>query len=161
MRHRNRTAVRTPDAIRVAVVLVLAVTAVPALALQFQVETGPGVSVAVAHPDARVAAEEPYTVHAPGVETPFTSGMTDARGRATFLPNQPGEWRIRISPAQAEPLVVSVSVDEAEVMALPHRGLSGFVVASGFFGYIVGLAGILMIWRASRSTYLARSERGP
>jgi nickel transport protein len=145
----------------VAVAIALAIVAADAAALPYEVETGPGVSIAVRHADGRVAAREPYVVHAPGVEAPFAEGVTDSRGRVTFLPNQPGEWRVAVTPEQAEPATVTIDVDEAAVMALPHRGLTGFVVASGFFGYLVGLAGILMIWRASRSTYLARSDRGP
>jgi nickel transport protein len=132
-----------------------------AAAVQYTVETGPGVSVALAHEGARVLAEEPYTVYAPDANEPFQHGLTDSRGRATFLPNQPGRWRVDVTPAGAEPLSITVEVDEAAVRALPHQGLGAFAVATAAFGYLVGLAGILMIWRASRSTYLARSERGP
>jgi hypothetical protein len=71
----------------IAVALILtAVGARPAPALEYQVEHGHGVSVAALHGDARVADDTQYT----GFGPPFQSGMTDSRGRATFLPNQPG-----------------------------------------------------------------------
>jgi hypothetical protein len=146
---------------RLACAALLTFAPLTASALQYELETGPGVSVALAHPDARVAADEPYTVYAPDTDTPFQQGMTDSRGRATFLPNRPGEWRVEFAPAGEEPLTVAVDVDEADIMTLPHAGLGLFTVATAGFGYLVGIAGILMIWRASRSTYLARSSREP
>jgi hypothetical protein len=75
----------------IAVALILtAVGARPAPALEYQVEHGHGVSVAALHGDARVADDTQYTGFGPGADAPFQSGMTDSRGRATFLPNQPG-----------------------------------------------------------------------
>jgi len=63
--------------------------------LQHRIEEGAAVSVEFFFADGSDFAFESYEVYRAGDEIPFQVGRTDARGRAVFLPDRAGTWRIK------------------------------------------------------------------
>ena len=103
---------------------------------------------------------EPYEVFAPGLETPFQAGRVNALGELSFRPDRPGTWRVRVATEDGHGAVIRLEVDEAGVAAaLPaqhghaHQYWPRVVAA---LGYLLGVFGLLALWRARR----ARSGAG-
>lgn len=102
---------------------------------------------------------EPYQVFAPDTDVPFQTGRTDAKGRISYLPDRPGRWRVVVTTEDGHGVEVRVRVDEAlsitEVEA-PARG--GLVNTLAGIGYLLGLAGLLILWRQRRKPPMKSSS---
>ncbi len=93
-----------------------------------------------------VASYSEYELFPPSSsETPFQLGRTDAQGRLSFLPNETGVWRVKVSADSQHGLhgvEIEVQVDEsmtAEIASRPlvarhTRLVVGISVLFGIFG---------------------------
>ena len=98
---------------------------------------------------------EPYEVFAPDSDTPFQAGRINALGEASFRPDRPGTWRVRVVTEDGHGAVIEVTVDEAMTVAGAgggHGHAHGYwprVLAA--LGYLLGVFGLLALWSARRA----------
>lgn len=64
-------------------------------ALSHTVQQGSAVIVELRYGDGSPFSYEAAEVYRPGESVPFLAGRTDATGRLAFVPDRPGDWRIR------------------------------------------------------------------
>jgi nickel transport protein len=98
---------------------------------------------------------EPYEVFAPGDETPFQTGRINALGEASFRPDRPGAWRLRVMTADGHGTTIELEVDAAGAVSAVHTGHGH---AHGYWprvlaalGYLLGGFGLWMLWRQRRA----------
>lgn len=98
-----------------------------------------------------------FRVFSPDGQRIFASGNTDALGRAVFVPDQPGNWRVLMATEDGHGAEVAVHVDGgAEAAGAVRDKASGVPVAGRIpataagIGYLFGLAGLLALWRLRR-----------
>ncbi len=97
-----------------------------------------------------------FRVFSPGGQKVFSSGNTDALGRAVFVPDQPGRWRVLMATEDGHGADVEVSVEGPAVTAVDPDQESTAPVAGRIpataagIGYLFGLAGLLALWRLRR-----------
>jgi nickel transport protein len=124
-------------------------------AMLHEVVDGEAVTLRLSYGGAEQPLFEPYEVFAPGLETPFQSGRVNALGELSFRPDRPGTWRVRVATEDGHGAVIRLEVDEAGVAtALPaqHGHAHEYwprVVAA--LGYLLGVFGLLALWRARRA----------
>ena len=53
-----------------------------------------------------------YEIFAPDTTIPFAVGRTDALSRVTFVPNQTGEWKLKVFSEDGHGKVVTIDVRE-------------------------------------------------
>ncbi|MCU0254992.1 MAG: DUF4198 domain-containing protein [Acidobacteria bacterium] len=58
-------------------------------------QTGSALVVELRYGDGSPFSYEAAEVFRPGETVPFLAGRTDANGRLAFVPDRPGEWRVR------------------------------------------------------------------
>lgn len=77
--------------------LILFLAAAPAAAHQLThaAQIGPAVIVELRYGDGTPFGYESAEVYRPGEAVPFLAGRTDANGRLAFVPDRPGDWRVR------------------------------------------------------------------
>jgi nickel transport protein len=128
---------------------------VHAHAMLHEVVDGEAVTLRLSYGGAEQPLFEPYEVFAPGLETPFQSGRVNALGELSFRPDRPGTWRVRVATEDGHGAVIRLEVDEAGVAAaLPaqHGHAHEYwprVIAA--LGYLLGVFGLLALWRARRA----------
>lgn len=100
------------SAVTLAAILVLGCAA-PARAhgVRTEVAVGSMTVVTFTHEDGSPLAHTPFTVLAPRHTQPFLSGTTDRRGRVVFLPDEVGDWKVRVAGADGHGAVITVAVD--------------------------------------------------
>lgn len=98
-----------------------------------------------------------FRVFSPDGRTIFASGKTDALGRAVFVPDQPGAWRVLMATEDGHGAEVEVPVDEGRARAgggseggLGARATGRIPATAAGIGYLFGLAGLLALWRVRR-----------
>ncbi len=98
-----------------------------------------------------------FRVFSPDGQKIFASGKTDALGRAVFVADQPGIWRVLMATEDGHGAEVEVAVkDGRAVTALSpdqdsNTSRAGRIpAAAAGVGYLFGLAGLLALWRARR-----------
>lgn len=69
--------------------------AVHAHSLVHTAQTGDALVVELRYGDGSPFSYEAAEVFRPGETVPFLAGRTDANGRLAFVPDRPGEWRVR------------------------------------------------------------------
>ena len=95
---------------------------------------------------------EPYQVFAPDSDMPFQTGRTDLQGRVSFLPDRPGRWRVVVSTEDGHGVEVRVRVDEAlAITQVENPGAGGLAMTLAGVGYLLGLGGLLVLWRQRKS----------
>ena len=95
---------------------------------------------------------EPYQVFAPDTDIPFQAGRTDMQGRVSFLPDRPGRWRVVVSTEDGHGVEVRIRVDEAlAVTEIEGPGAGGLAMTLAGVGYLLGLGGLLVLWRQRKS----------
>lgn len=141
------------------VLMSLAAT-VHAHGVDYRIERGEAVVVHFSshHDGAMVGAG--FRVFSPDGQRVFVSGRTDARGRAVFVPDAPGNWRLLMATEDGHGAEVEVVVDADEAAAPPaldpgqstvpatKTGRLSATVAG--VGYLFGLGGLLALWRRRR-----------
>ena len=102
------------------------------------------VVVTLQYADGGAFAYEQYEVLPPGESVPFQTGRSDAQGRVVFLPDRPGEWRIKASSEDGHGVELAVTVDAAGAAAAKPRSLwergsrlvTGVALLFGIFGLV-------------------------
>ena len=128
---------------------------VHAHAMLHEVVDGEAVTLRLSYGGADQPLFEPYEVFAPGLETPFQSGRVNALGELSFRPDRPGTWRVRVATEDGHGAVIRLEIDEAGVaasMPTQHGHAHEYwprVVAA--LGYLLGVFGLLALWRARRA----------
>ena len=69
--------------------------AVHAHTLTHAAQPGSAVIVELRYGDGSPFSYESAEVYRPGEAVPFLAGRTDANGRLAFVPDRPGDWRVR------------------------------------------------------------------
>lgn len=91
---------------------------------------------------------EPYRIYAPGADAAFQTGRTDRLGRVAFVPDRPGAWRVVVNTEDGHGTELTVGVGNSPAVAEtrgPGRG--GVAMTLAGVGYLLGLAGALVLWR--------------
>ncbi|MDT8408062.1 MAG: hypothetical protein RQ741_00555 [Wenzhouxiangellaceae bacterium] len=99
-----------------------------------------------------------YRILAPDPGGTFQTGRSDARGRVTFLPDRPGRWRVMLTNDDGHGVEVKIDIDDQiQLSGVAGPAQGGFGTALAAAGYLLGLAGALILWRRRRH---AVSDRG-
>ncbi len=102
---------------------------------------------------------EPYQIFAPDSDVPFQTGRTDAQGRVSFLPDRPGRWRVLVTTEDGHGIEVRIRVDEGlQVTAIEGPGAGGLAMTLAGVGYLLGLGGLLVLWRQRGKRTAKESE---
>ncbi|MBS3743378.1 MAG: hypothetical protein KGY48_03390 [Wenzhouxiangellaceae bacterium] len=141
------------------VLMSLAAT-VHAHGVDYRVERGNAVVVHFSshHDGAMVGAG--FRVFSPDRQRIFVSGRTDTRGRAVFIPDAPGNWRLLMATEDGHGAEVEVVVDADQVAARaahdpdpsagPAMKTGRLSATAAGVGYLFGLGGLLALWRRRR-----------
>lgn len=124
-------------------------------ALQHRVLEGDSVVRIQFHfPDGGQPLFESYRVTAPGDDRPFQTGRVNASGEVSFRPDRPGLWRVTIATEDGHGTEARVRVDEKGPDSEPREPgeLSQWERLGAGVGYVLGIFGILALWRARRTS---------
>ncbi len=110
--------------------------------LQYAVEPGPAIVVRLFYADHAAFAGQTWEVFRQGETIPYQSGRTDPLGRLSFLPDRPGEWRLRATSGDGHGLEFSLRTDASQSVAGIERPLfdqyakpiTGAALLFGMFG---------------------------
>ena len=135
--------------------LLLAATNASAHGVDYHVERGEAVVVRFSSHHLPPLADAGFRVFAPDRRTLFLQGRTDALGRAVFVPDAPGTWRLLMATDDGHGAEVEVVVSAGQLALdiAPQRQIAPAgrlsATAAGI-GYVLGLGGLLMLWRRRR-----------
>ena len=100
-----------------------------------------------------------FRVFPPDGQHVFVSGNTDVLGRAVFVPDAPGTWRLLMATEDGHGAEVEIVVDEDEVAVVSDSGWPAAAATANRLsataagvGYLLGLGGLLVLWRQRRSS---------
>jgi len=140
-----------------AIVLASVTANVRAHAVDYRIERGQAVVVHFSSDHQAAMAGAGFRVFSPDGQRVLVSGKTDAHGRAVFVPDAPGNWRLLMASEDGHGAEVEIVVDALEIAgkappddpggAAPAGRLSA--TAAGV-GYLLGLGGLLALWRRRR-----------
>jgi nickel transport protein len=137
-----------------ALVLVTASSMASGHSMDHAVSSAEAQVLSLSHPFGQQPVFVPYQIFAPDSEVAFQNGRTDALGRISFLPDRPGRWRVVVTTEDGHGLEVRVRIDEAlavtEVEGPAHSGLVNILAG---VGYLLGLAGLLILWRQRQKNH--------
>jgi len=120
--------------------------------LQHEVANSRAVVVSCYFSDGQRFAYESYEVYPPEAKIPTQTGRTDSLGRLIFLPNQPGEWVIKVSADDGHGLNFSVAIGEDAVVSDTQKPLSvRFPRIIAGLGYVLGIIGLLSLFYRKKS----------
>lgn len=97
-----------------------------------------------------------YRVFTPDGRSVFARGRTDARGRAVFVPDGPGTWRMMMAGEDGHGTEVEIAVAAdsellsaagAPEMTFRQAGSGGWPGLAAGVGYVFGLGGLLLLLR--------------
>lgn len=123
--------------------------------VDYQVDRENAVVVTVRLGDEEASYSE-YEIFPPSTsETPFQLGRTDAKGRLTFIPTEPGVWRVKVSADSQHGLhgaEIEVKVDEGMTTEIASRPLvarhTRLVVG---ISILFGLFGLMSLLKSKKS----------
>lgn len=125
--------------------------------VDYRIEYGEAVMVHFTSHHGGAMAGAGFRVFSPTGRAAFVSGETDALGRAVFVPNQPGQWRVLMATEDGHGAEVDVPVSDKPEYASAGGVTGSFRPASGRvsataagIGYLFGIAGLLALWRLRR-----------
>ncbi|TVP89030.1 MAG: hypothetical protein EA347_04925 [Thioalkalivibrio sp.] len=139
------------------VLLVAALAAPPAAAhalLHRVLEADSMVRAEFYFPDGDKPYFESYRVMGPDDHRPFQTGRVNALGEVSFRPDRPGLWRVLVATEDGHGAEARVRVDadglgeEGQV----SRGLSRWERLTAGVGYVLGVFGIITLWRMRRAS---------
>jgi nickel transport protein len=130
----------------ISIVVFLAIARAWGHTVSHRVRTG-GVAVNVFYGTDQPADYAAYELYGPGDAVPFGTGRTDRNGVVCFLPDRPGEWRVKVlgdSSHGFHGTTVRVPVDKAlnaagdrqPPVALHAKLMTGIGVIFGLFGLL-------------------------
>ncbi len=125
--------------------------------VDYRIERGEAVMVHFSsHHDGAMAGAG-FRVFSPDGERIFATGNTDSLGRAVFVPNQPGLWRVLMATEDGHGAEVEVSVEQGSAVTALDPDKDSTALTAGRIpataagiGYLFGLAGLLALWRLRR-----------
>lgn len=99
-----------------------------------------------------------FRVFTPDGRRVFASGKTDALGRAVFVPDRPGNWRLLMATEDGHGAEVEIVIGRDDItVARPDADDAVAIASSGRLsataagvGYLFGLGGLLALWRLRR-----------
>jgi nickel transport protein len=142
-----------PAALALVLVFVLDGAAIPVRAHEVlhEVARGEAVVVALRYAAGSPFAYEQYEVLPPNSATPFQIGRCDAAGRIVFLPDRPGEWRLKASSEDGHGIDLTVTVDATGAAAAKPRSLweRGSRLVTGI-ALLFGIFGLFMLFARRR-----------
>lgn len=104
-------------------------------------QPGTAVIVELRYGDGGPFTYESAEVYRPGESVPFLAGRTDANGRLAFVPDRPGDWRVRAYSEDGHGGDFTVAATPEAGAAAPSAGLGtvgglavGLSVLFGVFG---------------------------
>lgn len=134
--------------------LVLMPAAASAHGVQTDIERASAVSVRFTLGGEGALADARYRVLAPGSDAPFQRGRSDATGRVVFRPDRAGPWRVHLSTANGHGgrrvIRVADPSTAADQVAQAPSGASWLLRLGAGAGYLIGLAGVFVLWRQRR-----------
>jgi nickel transport protein len=125
-----------------AVPMVLLAGALHAHALVHTAQTGQALVVELRYGDGSPFSYEAAEVFRPGEAVPFLAGRTDANGRLAFVPDRPGEWRVRAFSEDGHGGDFSVTAAAGEgpaSSASPLEGVGGLALGLSILFGLFGL----------------------
>jgi nickel transport protein len=102
------------------------------------------------HDDGDVFSNESYEIYRPGETTPFQTGRTDALGRAVFVPDGGGEWRVRALSEDGHGADFRFAVEAAATAPRTPAAADRWSRASLSLGIILALFGCVSLLKARR-----------
>jgi nickel transport protein len=142
----------------------LATSLAEAHSVEYQVENR-GISARFFFLPNDPASYSPYEIFGPGDTVPYQKGRTDKAGVASFLPDRPGKWTVKVvAESEHGGHAASVEIDVKEGLLM--ESFSKPLVASHtkFFmgaGLLLGVFGIWALWTARRrQTNSAKDAQG-
>jgi len=96
---------------------------------------------------------ESYRVMGPDQQRPFQTGRINAAGQVSFRPDRPGTWRVIVATEDGHGAEVRITVDP-DGLSVAHpggRGLSQASRITAAVGYLLGVFGIIALWRMRRA----------
>jgi nickel transport protein len=140
-----------------AIFLPVAVLAVPPAAghalLHRVLETDSMVRVEFHFADGDRPYFESYRVMGPDDFRPFQTGRVNAVGEVSFRPDRPGPWRVLVATEDGHGAEFQMTVDHDGLRPSgsgPH-GLSRWERLIAGIGYLLGVFGIIALWRMHRA----------
>lgn len=139
-----------------------AVSLAQAHSVEYQVENR-GISARFFFLPNDPASYSAYEIFGPGDTIPFQKGRTDKNGVASFLPDRPGKWRIKVT-AESEhgghAADVEVNVKEGLLMDSFSKPLvATYTKLFVGLGAVLSVLGLAAIWSASRASGKAGKQQ--
>ena len=121
--------------------------------LEYRIDRTEAVVVRFSSDHSAAIANAGYRVFAPDGQSTFVQGCTDARGRAVFVPDAPGTWRLLLATEDGHGAEVEIVVaadqlgfgESAEPVTI--GGMGRLTATAAGVGYVLGLGGLLALWR--------------
>jgi nickel transport protein len=131
----------------------LAVSGAEAHSVEYQVENR-GISARFFFLPNEPASYSSYEIFAPGVEIPCQKGRTDRNGVASFLPDRPGKWTIKLT-AESEHggHAAKVEIDVKEGLLMESFSKPLVATYTKLFigaGLLLSMFGIWALWSSRR-----------
>ena len=151
---RGRRAFRGPGIFLLLLAAVLAAPPAAAHALLHRVlEADTMVRAEFYFPDGDRPYFESYRVMAPDDQRPFQTGRVNAAGEVSFRPDRSGAWRVIVATEDGHgaELRIFVDADGVPSSAQGLAGLSRWERLTAGVGYLLGVFGLLALWRMHRA----------
>jgi nickel transport protein len=156
----TRRAQRTRSALRLiaglaGLLLLLPCSSVLGHALLHAFSAGEAVVVQFHFADGDKPYFEAYRIMAPDDTRPFQSGRINARGEISFRPDRPGAWRVVVATEDGHGTELRVDVDPDGVVGADggNAGPSQVAHLTAGIGYLLGVFGIIALWRGRRARH--------
>jgi len=96
---------------------------------------------------------ESYRVMGPDDPRPFQTGRVNALGEVSFRPDRPGLWRVVVATEDGHGAELRVTVDQDGLRpaGTVPQGLSRWERLTAGIGYLLGVFGIIALWRMHRA----------
>lgn len=110
--------------------------------LDYQVANQQAVVVSLSYEHGEPMREQAYQLFAPGDSEPYSIGRTDAWGRVLFLPEQAGEWRIKVADAEGHGIDAKIEIGAEQVVTRYEKPLfERYAKLIAGLGLLMGLFG--------------------
>ncbi len=132
------------------------VTLAEAHSVEYQVENR-GISARFFFLPNDPASYSGYEIFGPGDTNPYQKGRTDKNGVASFLPDRPGKWIIKmIAESEHGGHASNVEIDVKEGLLMESFSKPLVAAHAKFFvgaGLLLGVFGIWALWTARRERH--------
>ncbi len=120
----------------------------------YEVKEISGITIKVEYDDGEPMSYAEVLIYSPvDEEIEYQNGRTDKRGCFSFLPDQPGEWKIMVDDGMAHGIVAKVLVEEGITVKILHHGFPRWQKLITGISIILGLTGLLFYLVARKRTH--------